>query len=189
MLSSPSGAGKTTLCKELLRLDDNLRLSVSATTRPMREGEENGRDYHFLARDDFQRDVQQDLFIEHVESFGHLYGTPKKSVGEFLNRGFDVLLDVDWRGGERVAQEWPGRCARIFILPPSLEALESRLLSRGLDDESVIKKRLARAEDEIPHWIDYDYVVVNDELPDAIEDLMAIVRAERLKAKRFHAYV
>lgn len=166
-------------------MDEGLKLSVSATTRLMRDGEEDGEDYIFMTPDAFQKDVDNGLFLEHVENFGHCYGTPKRPVAKSLDDGFDVLLDVDWRGAQSVVSEWPGRAVRIFILPPSLEVLAERLLRRGGD----IQRRLAQAEEDMAHWVEYDYVVINDQLSVALDDLVSIIRAERLKVERFHTYV
>lgn len=188
ILSSPSGAGKTTLCKQLLQVDEGLKLSISATTRPKRRGEEDGKDYIFMEKEDFHKKCKEDFFLEHAQIFENFYGTPKRSVVESLDDGFDVLFDVDAQGAEAISASWPGRVVRIFILPPSLNALEERLLSRGTENSAVVEKRLSRAEEEISRWVEYDYVVVNDELSDALDDLVAVIRAERLKAERFHIY-
>ena len=151
----------------------------------MREGEEDGEDYIFMEPEAFRADVQKGLFLEYVENFGSYYGTPKKPVSNFLDNGFDVLLDVDWRGAQSVISEWPGRAVRIFILPPSLEVLAERLFRRG----GNIQKHLEQAEEDMAHWVEYDYVVVNDQLSAALEDLISIIRAERLRVERFHTYV
>lgn len=188
VLSSPSGAGKTTLCRQLVQGDDMLKLSVSATTRPIRRGEVEGKDYIFMDQEIFAKDISEGFFLEHAEILGNLYGTPKKPVMQFLDEGLDVLFDVNTEGAQSIAKTWPGRVVRVFILPPSMEVLEERLLARGTDAPDVIEKRLVQAEEEVEKWLGYDYVVVNDDLSAAMEDLQAIVQAERLKTERFHAY-
>ena len=154
----------------------------------MRQGEVDGNDYIFMTQDQFEKEKAAGYFLESATVFGNSYGTPKKRVQDLLTQGFDVLFDVDWQGARSIAESWPGHVVRIFILPPSLDVLESRLRERALDDEDIIHKRLAEAEDEIGHWSEYDYVVVNDDLNEAVDDLLSIIRAERLKAARFHAH-
>jgi guanylate kinase len=188
VVSSPSGAGKTTLCRHLLAADEDIRLSISATTRPMREGEIEGQDYLFLSDKAFEADKKAGVFLEDAKIFGFSYGTPRARVKSLLDQGFDVLFDINWQGAAAIAETWPGHVVRIFILPPSLEVLDRRLRERSSESADAIETRLANADKEIAHWPDYDYVIVNDDLEDATEDLLAVVRAERLKAERFHAH-
>ena len=184
VLSSPSGAGKTTLARWLLKTDPGLTMSVSATTREPRPGEMNGREYHFTAVEDFLRMVQQDEFIEHAVVFGNHYGTPKKPVFEALAAGRDVLFDIDWQGTQQLRQQARDDVVSIFVLPPSREELERRLKSRAEDAPEVIAKRMAKADGEISHWAEYDYVIVNDDIETAQQQLAVILKAERLKRKR-----
>lgn len=188
ILSSPSGAGKTTLSQQLLAHDSQIKLSVSATTRPKRQGEVDGKDYLFLSEEKFQQDMKEGEFLETARIFDAFYGTPKKTVNALLEQGMDVLFDVNWQGADAITEACPGRCVRVFILPPSLEVLEERLRARALDAPEVIEKRLLEAEKEIARWPTYDYIIINDDLNEALGDLTAIVRAERLKAQRFHAH-
>ena len=183
-LSSPSGAGKTTLSKRLLSQNPDVVLSVSATTRPARPGEINGQDYDFVSVDEFKQRCEEDSFFEWAEVFGRYYGTPKTPVMEAIDEGRDVIFDIDWQGAQKVAAQAPDDTVRIFILPPSLELLEDRLRKRGQDTEEVIKSRMDRAKDEISHWHEYDYVIVNDDFARALEKLNEILHAERLKRNR-----
>lgn len=184
ILSSPSGAGKTTIAKKLLASDGNLSLSVSATTRPMREGEVDGRDYHFVDRPAFEAMVAEDAFLEWAEVFGNLYGTPRAAVAQGLDAGRDFLFDVDWQGAQQLSQRAREDVVSVFLLPPSIGALETRLRSRGTDSDAVIAGRMARARDEISHWDGYDYVVVNADLKACFARVQTILEAERLKRKR-----
>jgi guanylate kinase len=184
VLSSPSGAGKSTLARWLLKSDAGLTMSVSATTRPPRPGEADGREYHFLGVEDFLRMVQQDEFIEHAVVFGNHYGTPKKPVFDALAAGRDVLFDIDWQGTQQLRQQARDDVVSIFILPPARDELERRLKGRAADAPEVIAKRMSKADGEISHWAEYDYVIVNDTLEQAEEKLAVILKAERLKRKR-----
>ncbi|WP_138510321.1 guanylate kinase [Maricaulis alexandrii] len=183
-LSSPSGAGKTTLSKRLLSQNPDVILSVSATTRQPRPGEVDGQDYHFLSVEDFKDKIEAGEFFEWAEVFGRYYGTPKSPVMEAVEEGRDVVFDIDWQGAQALAEQAPEDTVRIFILPPSLELLEDRLRKRGQDTPDVIKGRMERAKDEISHWHEYDYVIVNDDFARALEKLNQILHAERLKRMR-----
>ena len=183
-LSSPSGAGKTTLSKRLLSQNPDVVLSVSCTTRPPRPGEVNGEDYEFITEDEFKARIEQDYFFEWAEVFGRYYGTPKTPVLTAIDEGRDVLFDIDWQGAQIIAKEAPADTVRVFILPPSLELLEDRLRKRGQDSDEIIQDRMARAKDEISHWNEYDYVIVNDDFARALEKLNQILHAERLKQSR-----
>lgn len=185
ILSSPSGAGKSTMARRLMAWDATLSFSVSATTRPPRAGEVEGKHYHFRSRDEFGRLVLDGEMLEHAEVFGHHYGSPRAPVEAALAAGRDVLFDIDWQGGQQIRTSSLGRdVVSIFILPPSIAELERRLRARGQDDDAVIAARMAKSEAEISHWAEYDYVLVNDE-PDACERrLRTILSAERLRRDR-----
>jgi guanylate kinase len=184
VLSSPSGAGKTTLSRRLLEIDSKISLSVSATTRAMRPGEEHGKDYHFIGQDDFAAWVAQGKFLEHATVFGNRYGTPAHLVNEALTEGRDVLFDIDWQGTQQLKEKMRDDLVSIFILPPSHDELERRLRTRASDSEDVVAGRMAKAADEISHWPEYDYVIVNTDLDKALADVQAILNAERLKRTR-----
>ena len=184
VLSSPSGAGKSTIARKLLASDDNLAMSVSATTRPMRPGEVDGVDYHFVTIDRFREMVAEHEFLEWAHVFGHRYGTPKAPVEAMLAKGCDVLFDIDWQGAQQLFQQAGGDVVRTFIFPPSLEELERRLRSRGTDSDAVIDARMARAANEISHWDGYDYVLVNDDVERCFSGVKTILAAERLKRSR-----
>jgi guanylate kinase len=184
VVSSPSGAGKTTLCRRLLADSPELVASVSATTRAPRPGEVDGREYRFLDRDAFDAMVATGAFLEWADVHEHRYGTPRRPVAEALAEGKDVLFDIDWQGASAIAATAPAEAVRVFVLPPSMAELATRLHGRAQDDEDVIRRRLARAYGEIAHWTEYDYVVVNDDLERAYAELSAIYRAERLKRVR-----
>ena len=183
-LSSPSGAGKTTLSKRLLSQNPDVVLSVSATTRAPRAGEVDGREYLFLSVEDFKAKIEEDYFFEWAEVFGRYYGTPKTPVLEAVEEGRDVVFDIDWQGAQILADQAPADTVRVFILPPSLALLEDRLRKRGQDSADVIKGRMDRAKDEISHWAEYDYVIVNDDFARALEKLNQILHAERLRRIR-----
>lgn len=185
IVSSPSGAGKTTLTRRLLAEDDDVVLSVSATTREPRPGEENGRDYYFVSHERFQEMIEGDELLEHAIVFENRYGTPRGPVTEALQGGKDVIFDIDWQGTQQLMSSSRAiDLVRIFILPPSIAALESRLKQRGQDSEETIAKRMTKAENEISHWAEYDYVLVNDDLDQTYEDLKSIVRSERYRRER-----
>lgn len=185
ILSSPSGAGKSTLARALMAWDPDIRFSVSATTRAPRPGEVDGRDYHFLDRAAFETQVAAGGMLEHAEVFGNLYGSPKAPVAEAMATGRDTLFDIDWQGGQQIRNSSLGKeVVSIFILPPSIADLESRLRGRGQDSDAVIAGRMARARDEISHWAEYDYVLINRDLDAAAARLRGIVSAERLRRDR-----
>ena len=184
VLSSPSGAGKTTISRLLLPADDHIDLSVSATTRPMRPNEIDGVDYHFVDQETFDAMVVDDEFLEHANVFGHSYGTPRRPVDEALETGEDVLFDIDWQGTQQLAEKAANDLVRIFILPPSTEELERRLRNRAQDPEDVLQGRMAKAADEMSHWAEYDYIIVNNDMAESLTQVQAILTAERLKRER-----
>lgn len=185
ILSSPSGAGKSTLAKRLMAWDPGLSFSVSATTRPPRPGEVEGKDYYFKSRAEFEALAAGGALLEHAEVFGNLYGTPAAPVEARLAEGHDVVLDIDWQGGQQVRRSRLAQdVVSIFILPPSIGALESRLQGRAQDSAEVIAARMAKSRDEISHWGEYDYVLINRDLEQAEEELRTILRAERARAVR-----
>ena len=185
ILSSPSGAGKSTLSRRLLEADPEVRFSISATTRPPRPGEQEGRDYFFRSRREFEAMVAAGEMLEHAEVFGNLYGTPRAPVEASIARGEDVLFDVDWQGGQQIRNSsLRDAVVSIFILPPSIAELESRLRARGQDPEPVVAHRMAQSRDEISHWAEYDFVLVNERLAQCEDELRAIIRAERLRRDR-----
>ena len=183
VLSSPSGAGKTTISRMLLETENDIALSVSATTRPIREGEVDGRDYHFVTDDEFARMQASGAFLEWAHVFGRRYGTLRSEVVRTIENGCDVLLDIDWQGTQQLKQVDPD-IVRVFILPPSMAELERRLRSRGTDSDEVIAGRMERASAEISHWAEYDYVLINDDAEACLAKVQSILRAERLKASR-----
>ncbi|MBO6728306.1 MAG: guanylate kinase [Maricaulis sp.] len=183
-LSSPSGAGKTTLSKRLLSQNPDVVLSISCTTRKPRPGEINGQDYDFISVEEFKKRIDDGYFFEWAEVFGRYYGTPKTPVMEAIDEGRDVIFDIDWQGAQIIADQAPEDTVRIFILPPSLALLEDRLRKRGQDSDEVIRDRMNRAKDEISHWDEYDYVIVNDDFARALEKLNQALHAERLKRNR-----
>ena len=184
ILSSPSGAGKSTLSRRLMEWDPSLKFSVSATTRAPRPGEQEGREYYFKTRAEFEALVAEGQMLEHAEDFGNLYGSPRGPVEHSMSEGRDTLFDVDWQGGQQIAHAMRDDVVSVFILPPSIADLESRLNGRGQDTAEVIAGRMAKAESEISHWREYNYVIVNDDLDRAFDDLVTILRAERLKRDR-----
>jgi len=184
VLSSPSGAGKSTLAKKLLEADDNMSLSVSATTREPRPSEVDGREYKFMKREAFEEMADRGEFLEHALVFGNHYGTPRAPVEAMLIQGRDVLFDVDWQGARALRAAEPQDVVGIFILPPSMAELERRLKARNEDSAEVISKRMARSLDEISHWEEYDYVLVNTLLETTLVQIKQILAAERLKRAR-----
>ncbi|HCW88928.1 MAG TPA: guanylate kinase [Marinobacter sp.] len=180
VISAPSGAGKTSLVAAMLEQDPCLGLSVSHTTRPMREGEQDGINYHFVSRDDFEAMIARGDFLEHADVFGNYYGTSQVWVRETLAKGEDVILEIDWQGAEQVRRLMPD-CVSIFIVPPSPEVLRERLTGRGTDAPEVVERRLKEAREECRHAAEFDYLVVNDDFTEALADLLAIVRSERLR--------
>jgi guanylate kinase len=184
VLSSPSGAGKTTLSRKLLAADPAVELSVSVTTRRQRPGEVDGHDYHFIDSLRFDAMKAGGELLEWAQVFGHCYGTPRAPVEQALGKGRDVLFDIDWQGTQQLREKIPRDLVSIFVLPPSVRDLERRLRSRAQDSEAVIHARMAKAAAEMSHWAEYDYVVVNSDLERAFADINAIVAAERLKRER-----
>jgi guanylate kinase len=184
VLSSPSGAGKTTLSRMLLTEEKNIVLSISVTTRARRPGEVNGRHYHFIDRARFDRLRRNGNLLEYAEVFGNFYGTPRRPVEKAIKQGRDVLFDVDWQGTKQLRKRAPADLVSVFILPPSRGELARRLHTRAQDDKKVIRARMAKAGGEMSHWREYDYVVVNRDLDRAFNDVRAILAAERLKRKR-----
>ena len=184
VLSSPSGAGKTTLSRMLLEREPGLKMSVSATTRPMRPGEVEGRDYFFVDRQKFETLVQQGELLEWATVFDNLYGTPRAPVEAALSLGQDVLFDIDWQGTQQLYQKASVDVVRVFILPPSAADLEKRLHTRAQDSDEVIRSRMDRASHELSHWAEYDYIVVNRNVDAAFAEVQSILRAERLKRAR-----
>jgi guanylate kinase len=184
VMSSPSGAGKTTLSRRLLDADRNITMSVSVTTRAARTGEVDGKDYHFVSKEKFAAMRDGGELLEWAEVFGNFYGTPKRPVEEAIARGRDVLFDIDWQGTQQLAQAMEDDLVRIFILPPSAEELRERLIRRAQDSATVVAKRMAEASREISHWPEYDYVIVNDDVEGAHAQITAVLAAERLRRRR-----
>ncbi len=184
VLSSPSGAGKSTIARKLLADEPDLGMSVSATTRPIRPGEEDGKDYHFVSLDKFRDMVANHEFLEWAHVFGQRYGTPRAQVDAMLAAGKDVLFDIDWQGAQQLFQIAGGDVVRVFILPPSMEELNERLVRRATDSAEVIDARMQRATAEVSHWDGYDYVLVNDDVEQCFRDVKTILAAERLKRSR-----
>lgn len=185
IISSPSGAGKSTLARRLMEWDPSLRFSVSATTRPPRPGEVDGQHYHFTDRAAFQAMVADGRMLEHAEVFGNLYGSPAAPVETAISEGRDTLFDVDWQGGQQIrASSLGGHVISIFVLPPSLRELERRLVGRQQDAPEVIAARMRKSRDEISHWAEYDYVLVNDDLEETFARLLVVLQAERMRRDR-----
>jgi len=184
ILSSPSGAGKSTLSQMLMAWDPTMRFSVSATTRSPRPGEVDGREYYFRDRQTFKSLVQSGEMLEHAEVFGNLYGSPLGPVQVAMEAGTDTVFDIDWQGGQQIKQAMRGDVVSIFILPPSIAELDRRLRGRAQDSEAVIGTRMAKSRDEISHWAEYDYVLVNDDLGQTFDRLRTILTAERLRRDR-----
>jgi guanylate kinase len=185
ILSSPSGAGKSTLSRRLLEADPEVQFSISATTRPPRPGEIEGREYYFKGRRAFEAMVADNGMLEHAEVFGNLYGTPRAPVEAAIAAGHDVLFDVDWQGGQQIRNSsLRDAVVSIFILPPSIAELEARLRARGQDADDIVADRMLKSRDEISHWAEYDYVLVNENLAECEHELRAIIEAERLRRDR-----
>lgn len=180
VISAPSGGGKGSILKEIFSQDENLTLSVSATTRSPRPGEEHGKQYYFVSREEFLKQIRDGEMLEYTEYCGNFYGTPKVAVEEWREKGKDVVLEIEVDGGAQIKKLIPD-CVSVFVLPPSMQVLEKRLRGRGTEEETVVQKRLKAACQEIPHAKDYDYIVYNDRLEDAVTDVQAILRAEKLK--------
>lgn len=184
VLSSPSGAGKTTISRKLLDGDANLTMSVSATTRPRRPGEEDGRDYHFVDPTEFNLMVNRRELLEHAKVFGNYYGTPVEPVEQALSAGRDVIFDIDWQGAQQVAERAREDLVSVFILPPSTDELDRRLHRRAQDPEEVVAARMAKASDEMSHYAEYDFIIINREIDESVAEVEAIVAAERLRRQR-----
>ena len=184
VLSSPSGAGKTTITRALAAADSQLTTSISVTTQPPREGEIEGRHYHFITEPRFAQMVDSDELLEHARVFGHYYGTPRAPVVEALAGGRDVISDVDWQGTQQLAEKVRQDLVSVFILPPSLAALEERLKRRAQDSDAVVASRMAKSADEMSHWPEYDYVILNRDLDDSVRQVQAILTAERVRRER-----
>jgi guanylate kinase len=184
VLSSPSGAGKTTISRMLLERDSNLRMSISVTTRSRRPGEVEGRDYYFIDHPTFERMVQDGALLEHALVFGNRYGTPRAAVERMLGEGRDVLFDIDWQGTQQLEEKARNDLVSVFVLPPSTAELERRLRARAADSEDEVRRRMSKASDEMSHWAEYDYVIVNRSLEHSVAKAQAILTAERLKRER-----
>jgi guanylate kinase len=183
VVTAPSGAGKTTLVAALLAADQNVQLSVSFTTRAARPGEVDGKDYHFVSREVFEQMIHNGDFLEHAEVYGNYYGTSQTWINQAIDTGRDILLEIDWQGAAQVRRLFP-EAIGLFILPPSVEVLEQRLKNRGKDSDEVIERRMAVAKEEISHVEEFDYVIVNEHIDEAVRDIVSAVRAERLKLHR-----
>lgn len=183
VVSAPSGAGKTSLLSALIAQVDQLQVSISHTTRAQRASEQDGVNYHFVSEADFQAMIAEGAFLEHAQVFGNYYGTSQASIQAQLDAGHDVILEIDWQGAQQIRQQWPG-VVSIFILPPSQGALAQRLQQRGQDSAEVIEQRMAAAVDEMSHYVEYDYVVINDDFAQALADLTAIFVARRTQLAR-----
>jgi len=184
VLSSPSGAGKTTLSRQLLDNDKQIQLSVSATTRARRSGEKDGVDYNFVDTATFNSMIEREEFLEHARVFDHFYGTPRAPVEEALMAGRDVLFDIDWQGTQQLKEKAGSDLVTVFILPPSTRDLERRLITRAQDSMEVVQKRMAKAADEMSHWAEYDYQIINRDIATSLMELKSILTAERLKRER-----
>lgn len=184
VLSSPSGAGKTSISRALLQDDDNIKISISVTTRPPRPGEVNGVDYHFISQDEFAQMVQGDNLLEHAKVFGNYYGTPKAPVQQVLQNGQDVLFDIDWQGGQQLMDKMPNDIVKVFVLPPNKQELANRLKTRAQDTDEIIQNRMSKSSDEMSHFPEYDWIIVNQDLPTAISQAKSILQSERLRRIR-----
>lgn len=184
VLSSPSGAGKTTITRELVQGDRQLHISVSVTTRPPRKGEVDGKHYHFVTHARFNEMVAGGELLEHANVFGHFYGTPRAPVEAALNAGRDIISDIDWQGTQQLAQTVRDDLVAVFVLPPSMAALEERLKTRAQDSDEVVRARMAKSADEMSHWPEYDYVFVNHDIAESVDRVQAILKAERVRRGR-----
>lgn len=184
ILSSPSGAGKSTLTRHILQRDTDITKSVSATTRPARRGEVEGEDYFFLDKSEFTKAESSGGFLEHARVFDNYYGTPRQPVEQALQAGRDVIFDIDWQGAQQLTEAAADDLVKIFILPPNMHALEQRLHSRAQDSAEIIAARMAKSEAEMSHWLEYDYVIVNEDLETALEEILTIIRCERMRRRR-----
>ena len=184
MLSSPSGAGKTSIARSLLTRDKEINMSVSVTTRPRRPGEAEGKDYYFIDEEKFKTDINKGLFLEYARVFDHYYGTPLGLVQKLLSSGCDVLFDIDWQGTQQIKAKARDDLVSIFVLPPSTAELEKRLITRAQDSAEVVAGRMARAADEMSHYPEYDYIIVNHDLDQSIDAVHTILKAERFRRSR-----
>ena len=184
VLSSPSGAGKSSICRALLDLDKNLYLSISTTTRKKRPNEVSGIDYNFVTLDEFEYKLSQNNFIEHAKVFNNFYGTDKSFVENKINKGKDLLFDIDWQGAQQLREKMRENIVSVFILPPSKKELERRLKERGQDTDEVVKERMSEATAEITHWAEYDYVIINEDLNLSVKTVLGILHSERMKRIR-----
>lgn len=184
VISSPSGAGKTSLARKLIEDDDNISMSVSMTTRPKRPAERDGIDYIFVDQQKFKNAIDEGALLEWAEVFGNHYGTPRHQVEQQLSTGRDVIFDIDWQGTQALHEKAGKDVVRVFILPPSVKALEDRLKTRGQDDATVVKNRMSDAANQISHWAEYDYVIINEEIEKSLIELKSILAAERLRRDR-----
>lgn len=184
VLSSPSGAGKTTISRRMLESDPDLTLSISVTTRPPRPNEVNGRDYHFIDATEFNLMLNRDQLLEHAKYLTNYYGTPRLPVEQALSAGKDILFDIEWQGTQQLAEKARTDLVSVFILPPTWKDLEKRLYTRAQDDPSEINRRMAKAADEMSHWAEYDYVIINRNLDESVQAARAILQSERLKRNR-----
>ena len=184
VLSSPSGAGKTSLCKKIVSSDKNIILSVSSTTRPKRKSEIEGKDYFFSNEKEFLKQKEKNVFIETAKVFGFNYGTPKKFVENNLNEGKDILFDIDWQGTQKLSDYSSSDLVSIFILPPSTDELKKRLKRRAEDSDEIVENRMSKARSEISHWVEYDYVLINEDINKCLENILVIIQAERSKRSR-----
>lgn len=184
VLSSPSGAGKTTITRRLLKTNTTITMSVSATTRKARPGEVDGVDYYFVSKDQFSAMIEAGEFLEHAKVFDNFYGTPRGPVEDALELGNDVIFDIDWQGAQQLSQAAADDLVKIFVLPPDMRALEQRLRTRAQDSDETIAKRMSKSEAEISHWSEYDYVIVNEDINTALSEVQMIVSAERMKRRR-----
>ena len=184
VLSSPSGAGKSSICRALLDLDRNLYLSISTTTRKKRPNEVSGIDYNFVTLDEFEYKLSQNNFIEHAKVFNNFYGTDKSIVENKINEGKDLLFDIDWQGAQQLREKMREDIVSVFILPPSKTELERRLKERGQDTDEVVKERMSEATAEITHWAEYDYVIINEDLNLSVKTVLGILHSERMKRIR-----
>ena len=184
VISSPSGAGKTTISRALLERDGNIKMSVSATTRPMRPGEVDGRDYRFIDKTEFNLMINRSELLEHAKVFEHYYGSPKEQIQEALEGGNDVLFDIDWQGTQQLAENAREDLVSVFILPPSTQELERRLIERRQDSQEVVSSRMRQASSEMSHYREYDYVLINRNVEESVANIQAILAAERLRLDR-----
>ncbi|MBY0462622.1 MAG: guanylate kinase [Alphaproteobacteria bacterium] len=192
VLSSPSGAGKTSIVKELLKQESSIITSISVTTRPARPGEIDGHDYHFINHETYHQMLKAGELLEHAEVYGNFYGTLKTPVSEALSKGKDIIFDLDWQGTQQLSEAARADLVSIFILPPSLEELEKRLRKRAQDSEEVVKRRMASASHDLTHWAEYDYVIINENFEYSVECVRSILKSEKLKRTRqpsLHSFV